>query len=131
MSEPSNWSQAGAHTDLAEAIAHAEGFYVPGSIPALAHNPGDLVCAWLPGPKMGAEGIHIFENDATGWAALEHQLALIRAGKSREYQLGTTIGEMAAHWTRTQQTAWALNVCDGLAKRGRMATIDTQLKEIL
>ncbi len=127
----SNWKDATQHSDLAAAIAHAEGFGVPGAIPTIAHNPGNLVCAWLVGPKLGAEGIHIFENDATGWAALEHQLDLIRRRKSDVYVPSMTIGDMAAHWTRTQQTDWVRNVCDGLAKRGRMATVDTLLKEVL
>ena len=29
-------------TAMAQAIAEAEGFFVPGSLPARAHNPGDL-----------------------------------------------------------------------------------------
>ncbi len=123
--------QATKPSDLAFAISHAEGFGVEGAIPTLAHNPGDLVCPWLKGPKMGAEGIHIFENDATGWAALEHQLDMIRKGQSHEYFRPMTIREMAAKWTRTQPGSWAMNVCDGLAMRGRMATVDTPLKEVL
>ncbi len=127
----SNWRDALKHSDLANAIAHAEGFGVAGAIPTLAHNPGNLVMPWLKGPKLGSAGIHVFENDATGWAALEHQIDEIRARKSHEYTPSMTIREMASNWTLTQPSAWALNVCDGLAKCGRMATVDTPLKDVL
>src|ERR1019366_8113704 len=102
------------HSDLAEAIAHAEGFGVEGAIPTLAHNPGDLVMPWLSGPKMGAEGVHVFEDDASGWAALEHQLELIRTRKSAVYVPSMTILDMASKWTNTQVNEWAVNVSDYL-----------------
>jgi hypothetical protein len=127
----SNWKDATKHSDLAEAIAHAEGFGLPDAIPTKAHNPGDLVCSWLTGEKMGAECIHVFQDDATGWAALEHELQLISVGKSHVYVRGMTIREMAEHWTRTQQNEWAQNVASKLTSLGRTATVDTLLKEVL
>ncbi len=118
-------------TDLAKAISEAEGFGVPGAIPTIAHNPGDLEMPWLPGPKLG-EGIHVFQDDATGWAALEHELALIRVGKSTEYEPSMTIGQMAAVWTRTQVSAWAQNVCDALVHLGHNGvTTNTKLRDVL
>jgi hypothetical protein len=119
------------HTDLASAIAHAEGFGVPGAIPTLAHNPGDLVMPWLKGPKMGAAGIHIFPDDATGWAALEHELSDIMCGKSCVYTRSMTILDMAQKWTITQQSFWANNVADFLRANGRTASIDTPLSAVL
>ncbi len=118
-------------SDLALAIAFAEGFGVRDAIPTRAHNPGDLVLGDKGHGVLGSEAITVFEDDATGWAALEHQLTLIRERRSHVYVPSMTIGEMAAHWTRTQPEAWALNVCDGLAKHGRMATVDTPLKDVL
>lgn len=109
-------------TDLAMAISVAEGFPVPGSIPARAHNPGDLVMPWLHGETLGAEGIHVFPDDATGWAALEHQLALIRDGRSKVYQITMTLEEFGSHYTRTQQPQWVQNVCDWLCAHGRPGT---------
>lgn len=131
MTSPSNWADATHHSDLAVAIAHAEGFGVPDAIPTRAHNPGDLVCDWLPGPTMGPEGIHVFENDATGWAALEHQLDLIRTRKSHVYTPSMTIGQMAFTWTKTQTVEWAENVCAELTRLGRAATVNTLLKDVL
>ncbi len=119
------------HSDLAEAIAHAEGFYVEGSIPQRAHNPGDLVLGDKGFGTLGSEKITVFENEATGWAALEHQLTIIRTRQSHVYVPSMTIREMASHWTRTQPNEWAQNVCDGLAQRGRQATVDTPLKDVL
>lgn len=119
------------HSDLALAIAHAEGFGIKDAIPTKAHNPGDLVLGDKGHGTLGSEKITVFENDQTGWAALEHQIDLIRMGKSHVYRSSMTIEEMAKHWTATEQTAWALNVVDGLAKQGRMATLETKLYEVL
>ncbi len=119
------------HSDLARAIAHAEGFGVEGAIPTKAHNPGDLVCPWLKGPKLGAEGIHVFEDDATGWAALEHQLDMIRKRASRVYTPSMTIQEMSKQWTHTQADEWCLNVCASLSANGRPAMPTTLLKDVL
>lgn len=62
---------------LAEAIAHEEGFYVPGSVPALDCNPGDL--RHSPHSFHTADspdGIGKIDSDADGWADLERQLQL-------------------------------------------------------
>ena len=119
-------------TDLAQAIAHAEGFGKTDAIPTLAHNPGDLVCAWLPGQKMGSEGIHVFDDDASGWAALEHQLNFIAMRKSHVYTPEMSIADMASHWTRTQQSEWAENVVDWLRAHGRLTTtLETPLSAVL
>lgn len=120
------------YSDFAQAVAHAEGFGVPKTIPTLAHNPGDLVCPWLKGPKLGVEGIHVFEDDATGWAALEHQLALIANGHSHVYLSNMTIAQMSVLWTRTESQAWADNVVDWLMAHGRShVTKETMLRDIL
>lgn len=119
-------------TDLALAIAHAEGFGKDGAIPTIAHNPGDLVMPWLHGETLGAEGIHVFPDDATGWAALEHQLSMIQGGRSKVYRKTMTIAELAGHWTRTESGQWAQNVCDWLCANGRPGTTpQTTLAEVL
>lgn len=118
-------------SDLAWAIAQAEGFGVKDAIPTKAHNPGDLVMDWLPGEKMGTEGIHVFQDDATGWAALEHQLDLIRDGKSQVYQASMTLGQMAMRWTRTQPEDWGENVAAWFNHRDRSVDLLTPLKELL
>ena len=127
----SNWTNATKPSALAAAIAHAEGFGVVGAIPTQAHNPGDLVLGDKGHGTLGAEAITVFQDDATGWAALDHQLEMIRTHRSHVYTVGMTIREMAAHWTRTQPDAWAQNVADDLTKNGRPSTVDTLLKEVL
>lgn len=98
---------------FAEAVARAEGFYVPGSVPQRAHNPGDIkVVGWV-GPTIG--GISQFGSDSDGWNALYRQLYLILTGSSSRYNLDMTIADMARTWTVTQQTAWARNVASFLS----------------
>lgn len=120
------------HSALAQAIAHAEGFGVPGAVPTRAHNPGDMVCPWLQGPKMGPEGVQVFPSDDIGWNALEQQLALIRDGRSHVYLSSMNILQMGVLWTRTESAAWTDNVVDWLVKNGHPnATTHTKLSEIL
>lgn len=117
-------------SDLALAISIAEGFPVKDSIPARAHNPGDLMLGDKGHGTLG-EGVTVFQDDETGWAALEHQLDLIRHGSSEVYDKGMTIQEMANRWTHTEQTAWAINVAEWFHRRGRNVTVRTPLSEVL
>lgn len=119
------------HTDLAQAIAQAEGFAQKGAIPTIAHNPGDLVCPWLSGAKLGVEGVHVFEDDAAGWAALEYELDLIKTHRSKVYEPSMTLIQMAAIWTRTQSTDWANNVVAWFTAHDRLITINTKIQELL
>jgi hypothetical protein len=81
---------------VAEAIARAEGFYVAGSIPARANNPGDL--------KIGDRGYGVIQDKTVfatpqdGWNALYRQLILIRDGKSRNFKPTDTWREVARTW---------------------------------
>lgn len=99
---------------LGKAIARAEGFYVAGSIPARAHNPGDLKPPGWSGPTLG-EGIAVYDSDAAGFSALHKQLYLILTGRSGVYTLDDTIASMAEHWTGGDNPdAWARNVSGAL-----------------
>lgn len=118
-------------TDLAKAIAHAEGFGIENTIPTKAHNPGDLVLGDKGHGTLGSEKITVFENDATGWAALEHQLDLIRHRKSHVYVPTMTIQQMADKWTSTQRSEWAQNVCDYFKTCGRIVNPSTLLQDVL
>ena len=103
--------------DLASAIARAEGFYVPGSIPQLAKNPGNLKSpTWTyagerEGQTLGS-GIVVFQTADAGWAALKRQLMLIISGESNVYSLAMTIRQMGTTWTgnATEGAAWSNNV---------------------
>jgi hypothetical protein len=63
-----------AQTRLAQLIAREEGFGIPGAIPTVTNNPGDLEHA--PGIQSwdGATGVE--PSDDQGWADLERQLQL-------------------------------------------------------
>lgn len=93
---------------FATAIARQEGFYVTGSVPQLANNPGDLKVpglATLPGTSITK-----FQTAAAGFDALYRQLYLILTNRSTYYDMGMTIEDMSRIWTATEQGAWARNV---------------------
>jgi hypothetical protein len=99
---------------MARAIATAEGFYVPDSIPRRANNPGNLVLPNWTGPTLGAERISVFPSVEEGWSRLHRQLALIVTGQSRVYKLDMTIADMGNKWAPGGAVniagAWASNV---------------------
>lgn len=116
MDDPffSSVSYSNAIKALAQAIARAEGFYIVGSAPNRAHNPGAMKVPGWKGQTTGSEGITVFGSDAEGWQALYRQLNLIASGRSGVYTLGMSIEEMARRWTATQQSEWAANVSQTL-----------------
>lgn len=119
-------------SDLALAIAHAEGFGKEGTIPTRAHNPGDLALGDKGHGTLGREKITVFADDSTGWAALEAQLNLIRTGRSHVYVRSMTIREMGEKWTSTDCLIWAANVVDWLMEHGRPnTTLSTALRDVL
>jgi hypothetical protein len=62
---------------LAEAIAHEEGFFVPGSVPNRDNNPGDLrhsPHSFHTADNLNAIGV--IDNVQDGWEDLETQLRL-------------------------------------------------------
>jgi hypothetical protein len=119
---------------FAVAIAREEGYYVAGSIPQKANNPGDLVILGWTGLKLGAEGISVLVSDSAddplplngGWYKLYHELWLIEKGMSHVYNLDMTLTEMAQKWTDTQQDVWAANVAGFLG-----VLQETTLRQIL
>lgn len=110
------WGQS--KTDqLAHAIADAEGFGVKHAIPTRYHNPGDIRVVdgyKFPGQKGVGKGGHIiFKNDDAGWAALRHQIDLIRSGRSKNYRMDMTINQIA-HMYAARWRTWAKNVAKNL-----------------
>lgn len=93
---------------LAQAIARQEGFYVAGSVPQRANNPGDLKVPGL--PTLPGTSITKFQSADEGWNALYKQIQLIVTGRSAYYTVNMTIDQMARVWTATEQQAWASNV---------------------
>jgi hypothetical protein len=81
---------------LAHAIAQAEGYGVPQSIPNRCFNPGDLKGTHFPGQVGVCKGGHArFRTDADGWAALYNQVQKIADGTSTKYTPRATFRQVA------------------------------------
>lgn len=104
---------------IAQAIATAEGFYVPGSRPARNHNPGDMT-ADLIGRSIGTDGnFVVYASDHDGWLNLYAQINSWLNGTSRYHSQNSTIADIAGlgnevGYTSTEQTSWAQNVANYL-----------------
>lgn len=111
---------------LADAIAHAEGFYAPGRTrPKRNNNPGNITDSFG-FPIVGHDGMFpIFETAAGGWAALKKQVSMMFDGSSRYYKPHMSIREIAENYTKTEQDIWALNVARALG-----VTVDTPIAEL-
>jgi len=115
----------GAAAHFAQAVATAEGFYVPGSRPARNHNPGDLTLD-LTGAGVGWDGpFVIYATDADGFAALMVQIQKALDGTSSVYTPDMTIMQFATKYTATDQAAWASTVAGYLG-----VTVDTPISEV-
>jgi hypothetical protein len=96
---------------IAKAIARAEGFYVQGSVPQRANNPGDL--------KEGDKGYGliddktVFPSPGQGWNALYAQVQAILDNRSKYYNSGMTIAEIGMVYSGGDPN-WAQNVADTL-----------------
>ncbi len=101
---------------FAEAIAWAEGFYVPGSRPARNHNPGNLTVDLTGGGQgVGMDGPFIvYATDQDGFADLQLQIRKMFEGTSRIYDASMSILDVARRWTTTDQNAWARIVASKL-----------------
>lgn len=113
---------------FAEAIAKAEGFGRHGALPTRFRNPGDLRAprgVRYPG-QIGLNARHyvIFKDEASGWAALRHQVEKIVAGESSHYTVNDTLRQLSR--TYATSSVWAKNVARNLG-----VTSDTALFEIL
>ena len=95
---------------FAQAIARAEGFSVPNSIPMRAKNPGNLKLQGFP----TINGISVFDSVDQGWAALHNQLQLIIDGRSKFYNLDMSIKAMGDTWEADAGDAWAHNIAADL-----------------
>lgn len=110
---------------FANAIASAEGFGVPGAVPTVRNNPGDLKL-----PSSAGE-ITTFSTPADGWEALYRQLDFIRTGGSAYYRPDMSVAEVAYVWTATQQNEWLTNVLASMARQGYNVGPGTPIGEVL
>jgi hypothetical protein len=66
-----------ADSELADAIAHQEGYYVVGSLPQRNNNPGDLRHGNAEvHPDNQPDSVGSFPTPELGWAALNRQLRI-------------------------------------------------------
>ena len=99
---------------LAEAIATAEGFYVPGSRPQRDNNPGDMTVDII-GKGVGNDGpFVVFANAQDGWDNLKAQIQKWFDGTSSHADSSSTIADLSSFYTNTQQSSWAQNVANAL-----------------
>ena len=66
-------------TRLAQLIAREEGFGIPGALPTVRHNPGDLrhsPHSQHPGGPAHKDDVGTIDTDQHGWSDLERQLQI-------------------------------------------------------
>jgi hypothetical protein len=104
------WAQVDAQKldNLCHAIAHAEGFGIPHTIPTRYHNPGDLKSrpglTPLPGQrKIGKAGHIVFVNDEAGWTALREYLTGIAEGTRKHYVAHSSIAQLSRVYAQRWQ----------------------------
>ena len=103
---------------IAEAIARAEGYGVPGAIPTVRNNPGNI--------KDSSGAIKTYPTVGDGWDALYRQVTLMLTGESRWYKPEMTIAEVARIYTgEASYMDWARNVASILG-----VTPDTRLRDV-
>ena len=116
-------------TRLAHLIAQQEGFFVPGTIPAVRHNPGDL--RHSPNSSHAPNdpnGIGFIETDELGWQDLERQLQLYA---QRGFTLQQTIFQWAPASDGNDPSGYLNFVLDGFAGAVTEATLLTEVLMIL
>lgn len=106
--------QSAAVEALSDAIATAEGFYIPGSRPQRNHNPGDMTVDLI-GRGIGTDGPFIvYADDGDGWDNLKAQVSKWFDGSSAHADSSSTIQDLSGFYTSTEQGSWAANVARAL-----------------
>ena len=98
--------------EFCNAIAHAEGFGVPGAVPTTHHNPGDLGPGDCPGyPYDFHSGSNVCQlpSDDVGWAFLQNKIRNAFNGHSHVFSPSMTITQWAQKYAGDWQN-WAKNV---------------------
>ena len=108
---------------LASAIATAEGYFVPNSLPAKNNNPGDLRAApWLQNPKI-VNNFAVFSSPAQGIGGLYHQIAL-------DIARGSTLRTLIQKWAPPTENN-TQNYLAETARRVGIENLDQPLQELL
>lgn len=106
MSSPITPSQ------IAVAIAQAEGYGQPGAIPTTANNPGDLALGDI-GYGTTGNGITIFPTADAGATALVNQVNKMLDGTSSVYSQDQTLSQVGSIYSGGDSN-WAANVSASL-----------------
>lgn len=108
---------------IAVAIAHAEGYYVNGSIPQRANNPLDLELGDIGYGTI--EGKTIFLNAILGWQAGYNQVTRMLSGKDDLYPATMTLAEAGLRYSGGDPN-WSKNVAAalGVAESITLAELD-------
>ncbi len=114
-------------TDLAVAIAKAEGANVKGSIPARCNNAGDIRAmrgVTLPNQVGVCAGKYIkFKTREAGMAALRHELDIISAGRSTRYNAGMSLAQMGRIWAGDSRWADIVAKTLGVSTKTQLWTL--------
>lgn len=95
---------------LSDAIASAEGWYDPKSLPRRNNNPGNLTLD-TNGRGLGKQsGFVRYASAADGLDALQTQVRKMFDGSSAIYHPLMTIRDVANRYTQTDPEIWAKNV---------------------
>lgn len=87
---------------LASAIAQLEGFGAGDNIPTQSNNPGDLELGDIGYGTLTASGgnaITVFPDAASGWDALNNQIAKIFNGTSNVYNPNMSVGDFGSTYS--------------------------------
>ena len=92
---------------MAQAIAKAEGFGVPGALPTVRNNPGDI----MERTASGGYQVRTYPTVEAGWAALYRQVTKMLYGGSSLYDPSWPISRVAKTYTgEAAYMNWARNV---------------------
>jgi hypothetical protein len=101
-------------TKLAQIIAREEGFGIPGKIPTMRHNPGDLrhsPHSEHPGGPAHKDDIGTIDTNTDGWADLERQLVIFA---NEGMTLRSMIFDVYAPPSENNSQAYLDFICAGL-----------------
>lgn len=103
---------------FARAISKAEGYGVPGAIPTVRNNPGNI--------RSSAGPIATYPTPEAGWDALYRQVRLMLAGTSSYYRPSMSLSEVARVYTgESAYMNWARIVARELG-----VSVDTPIGEV-
>ena len=113
---PATWPSGNRVWDVCRAVAFAEGYQVPGSVPARLNNPGDISDgrATYGSEFHSGSNITTFPNAATGWSWLYTKVDNVANGRSSVYDPSMSWREIGAKWAPQNAEVWASNVAGAL-----------------